>query len=123
MTRCTDRFVRYPYPKLYSNYKQHYFSKLANTKVQDHKQAFNLEKEAKIINPHRMEKTTTHQDTYKNFKVPQKAAAPGKIPKEKVPIVQMSSYMANYPDWNNGKSDIFHEKHPQFPYYALPFAG
>jgi len=43
--------------------------------------------------------------------------------KEKVPIAQQSSYMANYPNWNNGNRDIFHEKHPQFPYYQLPFQG
>jgi hypothetical protein len=56
-TRCTDRFVRYPYPKqLYSNYKQCYpGGKLAVAGVKNHKEAFNLEKEAKIINPHKME--------------------------------------------------------------------
>lgn len=55
-TRCTDRFVRYPYPKvLFSNYKQNYYGKLTKTDVKSHKEAFNLEKESKIINPHNMD--------------------------------------------------------------------
>ena len=58
-TRCSDRFVRYPYPKLFSAYSQHHTgNKLKDIKVVSHKKAFNLEKEAKIINPHRMEKQT-----------------------------------------------------------------
>ena len=66
MTRCTDRFVRYPYPKtLFSNYRQNYHGKLAQTEVKDHKKAFNLEKEAKIINPHAMDLSTTHKVNYK----------------------------------------------------------
>ena len=62
-TRCTDRFVRYPYPKmLNSNYKVNFASgKLELAGVKSHKQAFNLEKETKIINPHKMDtKTTTN---------------------------------------------------------------
>lgn len=36
-------------------------------------ESFNLEKEAKIINPHRMDMGTTSNNTYKNFRViPQK---------------------------------------------------
>ena len=31
--------------------------------------AFNLEKESKIINPHKMDLITTSNKTYKNFKV------------------------------------------------------
>jgi hypothetical protein len=54
-TRCTDRFVRYPYPKLFSNYKQNYPNKATQSHFQDHKLAFNLEKETKIINPHKMD--------------------------------------------------------------------
>mmetsp|Transcript_12894 Transcript_12894/g.17342 ORF Transcript_12894/g.17342 Transcript_12894/m.17342 type:complete len:138 (+) Transcript_12894:197-610(+) len=61
-TRCVDRFVRYPYPKtLFSNYRQNYHNKLKETNVKNHKQAFNLEKEAKIINPHAMDLKTTHK--------------------------------------------------------------
>jgi len=35
----------------------------------------------------------------------------------------MSSYQAAFPNWDNGKNDVFHEKHPQYPYYSLPFKG
>lgn len=57
-TRCTDRFVRYPYPKqMYSAYKVHYPKKESLAK--NHKEAFNLEKESKIINPHHMDLKTT----------------------------------------------------------------
>ena len=67
--RCTDRFVRYPYPKtLFSNYRQNYYGKLTQTEVKNHKQAFNLEKETKIINPHRMELDTTNKTKYKGEK-------------------------------------------------------
>ena len=57
--RCSDRFVRYPYPKnLISNYQKEYPGKLSNTRVQNHKDAFNIEKEHKIINPHNMDLDT-----------------------------------------------------------------
>ena len=39
------------------------------------------------------------------------------------PILAQSSYMKYFPDWRNGQGDIFHEKHPQFPFYSLPFKG
>jgi hypothetical protein len=61
--------VRYPYPKtLFSNYRQNYYGKLASTEVKNHKQAFNLEKEAKIINPHAMDLKTTHKNRFKGEK-------------------------------------------------------
>lgn len=68
-TRCVDRFVRYPYPKtLFSNYRQNYHGKLAQTDVKNHKNAFNLEKETKIINPHAMDLKTTHKQKYRGDK-------------------------------------------------------
>jgi len=124
MTRCTDRFVKYPYPKtLYSNYKEHYYKKLAGTRVQNHKSAFNLEKETKIINPHKMDLKTTHGISYRGDKGLPKDPKKQVVKEENKPIVQMSSYMAAFPNWDNGRSDVFHEKHPQFPYYSLPFRG
>ena len=54
-TRCTDRFVRYPYPKLFSNYKQNFPNKASQSVFKSHKKAFNLEKESKIIKPHKMD--------------------------------------------------------------------
>ena len=69
-TRCTDKFVRYPYPKtLQSGYHKDFKDKLSNTIVLKKGEAFNLEKESKIINPHKMETGTTSNNTYKNFKV------------------------------------------------------
>ena len=66
MTRCTDRFVRYPYPKtLFSTYRQNYYGKIKSTDVKPHKQAFNLEKEAKIINPHQMDLNTTNKTKFR----------------------------------------------------------
>jgi len=54
--------VRYPYPKtLFSNYRQNFANKLASTEVKNHKKAFNMEKETKIINPHAMDLKTTHK--------------------------------------------------------------
>jgi len=44
--------------------------------VKNHKNAFNLEKETKIINPHAMDLKTTHKQKYRGDKgepVPEKA--------------------------------------------------
>jgi len=122
-TRCTDRFVRYPYPKLFSNYKQNYPNKASQCKYKSHKDAFNLEKEAKIINPHRMEKDTTHGETYKGRKGPPAQQAERRVIEEKKPIVGMSSYSAAFPNWQNGRTEPFIEKAPQYPVYSIPFAG
>lgn len=62
-TRCVDKFVRYPYPSMaISHYKKEFHKKSAF--AQDHKTAFNLEKETKIINPHKMQLKTTMQDYF-----------------------------------------------------------
>ena len=53
-TRCYDRFVRYPYPSQTKSFYQKEFSKIGQF-AKDHKQAFNLEKETKLINPHKMD--------------------------------------------------------------------
>ena len=124
MTRCTDRFVRYPYPKtLYSNYRENYYGKIKRTDVRNHKEAFNLEKEAKIINPHKMDLQTTNKDKYRGEKGERAAPKVKEIIETAKPIQQSSSYSAAFPNWENGKNDIFHEKHPQFPFYSLPFNG
>lgn len=58
--RCTDRFVKYPYPKCTtSNYTKEFQSKISEAKLISQQDAFNLEKETKIINPHPMEMATT----------------------------------------------------------------
>ena len=87
MTRCTDRFVRYPYPKLFSNYRQSFPNKYAQTAVKNHKKAFNLEKESKIINPHRMDLATTHNQVYTGRKGLPKDAPERRLEEEPKPIV------------------------------------
>lgn len=63
--RCSDRFVKYPYPKnLISNYQKEYPSKHGEAHVVKEKEAFNIEKEHKIINPHKMELSTTNKVAY-----------------------------------------------------------
>jgi len=123
-TRCTDRFVRYPYPKtLFSNYRQNYHGKLTQTEVKSHKKAFNLEKETKIINPHAMDLVTTNKTKYTGQKGERAEPKKREVVEPPKPIQQTSSYHASFPNWDNGKNDIFHEKHPQYPYYSLPFNG
>ena len=108
---------------MYSVYAQHNFNKLHLTDVKDHKQAFNMEKESKIINPHKMELTTTtktvHNGTYGERAVPRVKEEL----KESPPINLTSHYAHNYPNWKNGKQDVFHEKHPQYPYYQVQHRG
>ena len=66
--RIIDRFVKYPYPSnIITNYKKDFtktdgvFSTGACNYSKD--EAFNLEKEHKILNPHSMDlKTTTRVD-------------------------------------------------------------
>ena len=66
VTRCTDKFVRYPYPKrMQSTYQETQKDFLRNTLVVKKGDAFNLEKEAKIINPHRVDTTTINAKVYK----------------------------------------------------------
>ena len=86
-------------------------------------EAFNLEKEAKIINPHKMDLNTTTHNTFKNFEVKPKVRKPRVATVDNKPILGQSSYMKSFPNWQNGNNDIFHEKHPQYPFYSLPFKG
>ena len=70
-----------------------------------------------------MECKTTNKAVFTGAKG--KAASIKKDVKHEVPkpVQTSSSYKASFVDWNNGKNDIFHEKHPQYPYYSLPFQG
>ena len=70
-----------------------------------------------------MDLGTTSGKTYKNFKVGPHQKEIKKLDDEKKPIVAFSSYQKSFPDWRNGQNDIFHEKHPQYPFYSLPFKG
>ncbi len=91
--------------------------------MRNHKLAFNPEKETKIINPHRMELITTAKTVHDGSKG--ERAQPRKKEELKMakPIQESSCYAAAFPNWENGKGDIFHEKHPQYPFYSVPFRG
>lgn len=57
--RCSDRFVKYPYPKCaMSYYQREYRDKMGQAKILTEEDAFNMEKETRIINPHPMELDT-----------------------------------------------------------------
>ena len=72
---------------------------------------------------HRMDFQTTHSNTFQNFKViPTKKDRPIYVDDGK-PQVRQSSYQKNFPNWMNGKNDVFHEKAPVYPFYSLPFRG
>lgn len=65
-------------------------------------EAFNLEKESKIINPHQMDMKTTSGNTFKNFKVGPRAKEVKRVNDDKKPIVGFSSYQKSFPNWKNG---------------------
>ena len=123
-TRCSDRFIKYPYPKMMiSNYQKEYHPKSDQNQVIPPKETFNHEKEHKIINPHRMELSTTNKVSYQTFHVIPSKKEARKAEKSEAPCQQSSSYAAGFPNWNNGHKDVYHERHPQYPYYSLPFKG
>lgn len=82
-----------------------------------------MEKETKIINPHKMELATTtktvHDGTYGERAMPRVREEL----KEQPPINKTSHYSTNFPNWKNGKQDVFHEKHPQYAFYQVPHRG
>ena len=85
--------MRYPYPKsLLSGYQKDFQRKNKETIVTKKGEAFNLEKESKIINPHKMDLGTTSGSTYKNFEVSPKKKEYKKADDEKRPILGASSY-------------------------------
>lgn len=99
-TRVTDKFVRYPYPKtLGSGYQKDFKDKLKSTIVLKNGESFNLEKEAKIINPHPMELATTNAETFKSFDVKPKQKVYRKYTDDGKPILAQSSYMKSFPNW------------------------
>ena len=68
--RIIDRFVKYPYPaNIITNYKKDYNGYSGSAHRITNEEAFNLEKEHKIINPHGMDFKTTTRIDYKPFAV------------------------------------------------------
>lgn len=83
--------------------------------------AFNLEKEHKIINPHKMDLRTTNRDNFKTFNVIPNPTRKLYVPPDKMPFLDSSIYKKDFPNWKVQPGHI--EKHPQFPFYSLPFKG
>jgi len=75
-----------------SGYQKDFKDKLKKTIVVRKGESFNLEKEAKIINPHKMDLATTSDNTYKFFKLNPKSKALKLIPQENKPIFEQSHY-------------------------------
>lgn len=98
--RCTDRFVRYPYPKCAVSYYQREFQdKIKNARLLTEEDVFNPEKETKIINPHSMEVTTTQKSSFKPFEVKPAVRDMRTIAVNDAPIAKHSSYQAEFPNW------------------------
>lgn len=70
-----------------------------------------------------MDLKTTSSSTYKNFKVIPKKKPMNTYDDGDKPMLAQSNYMKDFPDWRNGRNDVFHEKQPQYPFYSLPFKG
>jgi hypothetical protein len=70
-----------------------------------------------------MELHTTNKNAYTGRKGQPAQQVDRRIVEEPKPIAAMSSYMASFPNWQNGRTEPFIEKAPQFPVYSIPFAG
>jgi len=80
-----------------------------------------MEKESKIINPHEMDMNTTSRLVHNGKQGKRADLIDFSRSLGERPMNLTSSYQMNYPNWKNGNADIFHEKHPQYPVYSLPF--
>ena len=65
-------------------------------------EVFNLEKETKIINPHKMEKETVNNKVFQTHNQAPEKVEKRKLEKNNAPIISYSSYTKNYPNWKNG---------------------
>jgi hypothetical protein len=93
--RQTDRFVKYPYPKnMISNYQKEFHSKMEGAHFLSQKDAFNHEKEHKILNPHKMDCETTNHAKYQPFQVKPNEKKPKKAEQSDAPCNNMSIYRA-----------------------------
>ena len=110
--RHVDKFVRYPYPQMMgTQYQREHHTKPSYAD----KEAFNVEKEHKIINPHRMELRTTQRVDYQPFQVLHERKQVERPQSSKVPFQNTTSYGATFANW--GANDVVHERSPQYPVY------
>eukprot|EP00347_Sterkiella_histriomuscorum_P016390 403353370 len=84
-------------------------------------QIFNMEREHRIINPHKMQLLTMKDTDYLPFKPEPRLRTIRDGYISNAPSKQKTDYQMDYPDW--GKNLVFREKNPQYPVYSLPFKG
>ena len=108
-----------------TKYAEQFESKNKRTLIKSHKEAFNLEKETKILNNNKMNKSlyTTQKLAFKGKQEKQERPQEVKHIEPHKPMQKETSYAKNFPSWNNGHYDVFHEKHPQYPYYEVRHRG
>lgn len=70
-----------------------------------------------------MDMATTNKSKFRGEKGERASRKVNEIVEPAKPTQKTSSYNAAFPNWDNGKNDVFHEKEPQYPYYSLPFNG
>lgn len=80
-----------------------------------------MEKEHKILNPHRMQMKTTNREEFKDFKVMPKLQLPNPYEPDNLEFPVASTYRQDFQNWKAGPNYI--ERHPQYPVYSLPFTG
>ena len=106
--KLTDKIVRYPYPQMMgTSYQKSYPTQGSGLK---NFEPFNLEKEHRIINPHKMEMRTTNRSDFQGFKVVKEKKPARRADAPNAPLTKHSSYAAQYPNW--GQVPVFHEKDP-----------
>jgi hypothetical protein len=122
--QIVDRVVKYKYPpQVGTNYQKDYakYNSIKTAGAFSKADNFNVEKEHKIINPHKVEKLTINRIDYQPFNIqprePKKYKAPA--PKKYAPM--KSAYQQEFQNW--GPNEVIHEKDPQYPCYSLPFKG
>jgi len=122
--QVVDRVVKYKYPPhVGTNYQKEFaqYNSITATGSKNTAEAFNVEKEHKIINPHQVEKLTVNRIDYQPFKVQPKEPKKLKAPPPTEYIGAKSAYQSEFMNW--GANEIIHEKEPQYPFYSLPFQG
>jgi hypothetical protein len=122
--QIVDRVVKYHYPpQVGTNYQRDYakYNSIKAVGKNNTAENFNVEKEHKIINPHKVEKLTINRIDYQPFKIQQREQKKLQAPSPKQYAPMKSAYQQEFQNW--GPNEVIHEKDPQYPYYCLPFKG
>ena len=119
-----DKVIKYKYPpQIGTNYQKEHanFNSTKAVGRNNTGEPFNVEKEHKIINPHKVEKLTINRIDYQPYTIQPREPKKLKAPSPQQFIPAKSSYQSDFQNW--GPNEIIHEKDPQYPYYSLPFKG